>query len=325
MTYQANRITRDKDFDTDKVINVFKFLKDMNLSKIKPVLNVKDYPWRQWLADIPEDVDHIVLAKRNTVDDDSEAMPELLSVQKPEFWPCPAPNKKLERWLETGWDDFHQPEAKYVEELPITDKKGEVIGSERFSESKLEKTFTTWQEKRRVWAAEQCRLEVTRTFFGDLYAQYLFLEREPESYELIVANGFLVDRENPTVNHPLVTQRVKLTFDEDSNTLTVLDGENTTLLESDLLASIQDINDTGLAKIRDRLTQEDVHPLDEHEMPMYLKALANMLSSKAKFINGALPEGWEKTERLVIYWHPTFIIRKRRSGAIQAIEHIIEL
>lgn len=296
----------------------------MNLAKTKTVLNVEDYPWRQWLEDIPEDAEYIAIANRNTVDDDSDANPELLSVQKPEFWQCPQPSKKLERWLEKGWDDFHQAEAKHAEELPITDKEGNVIGAERFSESSLARSFNTWQEKRSVWVEAQRKIEVTRQFFSDLYAQYLFLEREPEAYELILANGFIVDRETPTIEHPLVTQRVKINFDEDSNTITVLDGENPTLLESDLLASIPDINDTGLAKIRDRLTQEDVHPLDEHEMPMYLKALANMLSSKAKYINGALPEGWEKTERLVIYWRPIFIIRKRRSGAVQAIEHIIE-
>lgn len=325
MTKRSNTLNTDEHLDQDKVINVFKFLKGMNLLKAKTVLNVKDYRWRLWMEDVPEDADHILLANRNTAGD-YEMSPELLSVQKPEHKLCPAPDEQLERWLEKekDWRDFHLDEVKHVDQLPIVDKNGELIGFERFSDSPmLEKDFSKWQEKRRFWVTEQRKVEAIRHFFSDLYAQYRLLEDDSEANELIVANGFIVDRQKPDIVHPVLTQRVKIDFDADSNTLTVLDDDYPTQLESEIFAAIEDINDSSLSGFSDQLAQEELHPFDRHEIPDFLKQLCNSISDKAHYIDGPLPEGWEKTERLVIYWCPCFIIRKRRSGAVQAIEHVI--
>lgn len=45
------------------------------------------------------------------------------------------------------------------------------------------------------------------------------LEREPDTLELISANGFIRDRETPEIIQSILTHRVKIRHDINSNTI----------------------------------------------------------------------------------------------------------
>ena len=64
-----------------------------------------------------------------------------------------------------------------------------------------------------------------RKLFSTLYNLFFELQREAETEEIIVANGLLFDRDNSSVRHPVLTHRVKLNYNPDTNVVTIEDGD----------------------------------------------------------------------------------------------------
>ena len=64
------------------------------------------------------------------------------------------------------------------------------------------KHFNAWIAEREIWASKQKIYENTRNFFAELYKIFVDLDRESEVLELVVADGFIRDRNNPEIDHP---------------------------------------------------------------------------------------------------------------------------
>lgn len=308
----------------EKAISLFEFIKELNKLKQKVVLHRKEYPFCQSLSELPEDEENISVFYRDRVEEESGEEGSgsvLLSVRKPRFEPCPEPPFLLERWLIGGWDSFKN-EAQYHVFLK---KLGNAEEIEWFTdEERRVAIFDRWQKQRQAWADRQKMLERILNLFSDLYKRFFELERNPEALELIVANGVLLDRKDPGICHPILTKRVKLRFDPDSNTIFIEEVEGQSELYSVVFQTMEGINLSVINQLQDDLRQNDYHPLDRKETPGFLKKLIHQLSSDSVFSEGGIPVDWRKQGRLLLYTDPCYILRRRLDGTPKAIERIVE-
>lgn len=331
--------------EQDKVISLFQFIQELNKLKHKAVLDYKEYPWCFALSNLPDDSDNIRVFFRDRVEEDIDTETTgddiLLSVHKPDFQRCPAPDAIFKDWLELGWDDFHKP-VSVKDSMPSEEsslKHNDWLGIFRgnandlsaapsivhFNDSeKRTQAFEKWLELRDVWVDRQKLTVRTRNLFAKLYSLYHELDRESETEEIVVANGILCDRDNPAIRHPVLTHRVKMAFDANNNTVFIKDTAMPSELYSSVFDEMEDINHDSIKALNDDLQRNDYHPLDRNDTPVFLKVLLHQLSSESVFSASGVPENWRDSNRLLLYAEPCYIIRKRLDGTTKAIEQIIE-
>lgn len=324
--------------EQEKVVSLFQYIKELNRIRQKEVKNVKEYRWHMMLADIPNDEKNIKLSYRDRVEEtDAIADDVILSVHKPEFQKCPEPDKSLREWLLKGWDDFHLPVNKKDSiVVPLTAEELECIEVEEgkskpefktinfHDDSERVRLFSEWYQKRDAWAGLELLHEKTRNLFNDLYTLYYDLKREKETIEFVSANGFLLDKADPAIYHPLITHRGRIEFDADKNTVFVCDADSQSELYSALFQGMADINLDSINDLMDDLNKNDYHPLDRNELPGFLKVLIHQLSSDGLYSQEGIPAEWKNNGRLLMVFQPCFIVRKRLNGTLKAIEKIIE-
>lgn len=327
----------------EKVISLFKFIEELNKLKQKVVLKVSDYPWWRSVDSLPDDPENIRVYYRDRVEEeDAENTTDvLLSVHKPEFQSCPDPDPSFENWLEWGWNDYRskarikdfllRPLDQTLLPEELSDDDRERIDEENrtykeFFADNEERVaaFRAWTEEREKWATKQKLLARTRDFFSELYKISIDLDRDSETLELVVADGFIKDRDIPELDHPILTRRVKIRHDAVENTIYITDTDVETELYTVMFQSMDGINPSSINHMRDDLHQNDYHPLDRNELPVFLKIFIHQLSSESVYSEDGIPDNWQKKERLLMYRNPCYILRKRMDGALKAIEQIIE-
>lgn len=336
----------------EKSISLYKFIKDLSALKQKVVLNVADYNWSYSVKNIPNDPQNIEIFYRDRVEDESsEFNPALLRVHKPEFQKCPEPDTILKEWLYPGWESFYNKartrdsikrdaegekgKLSNSEEMPkdlfdlriqqpdSDDENNTIIEHFTDDEARI-KIYDKWITARNEWVEKQSIIEKTRDLFTNLYKLHVDLERESETLEMVVANGFLRDRENSNINHPVITRRVITNFDATSNTMSIEDTDVETELYAMMFQMMSDINLDSITSLSDDLRKNDYHPMDRNDTPEFMKVLVHQLSSESSFSEYGEPDNWMSSNRLLLYMNPVFIVRKRVDGTLKAVEHIIE-
>ncbi len=329
--------------DQSKTISLFQFIRELNKLKQKAILNMKDYPWSFVLSALPDDPENIKLFYRDRVEDEPENEDGsrenvLLAVHKPEFQKCPEPDTIFKDWLLSGWDSYRSEAAvKEFVELQLEKKPlfsllnkeqeepEEEPQREFFADNAdREKSFGNWLVIRSEWVEKQKITERTRNLFADLYRYYFELQRESETEEIIVANGILCDAENSEIRHPVLTHRVKMEYDADSNTVSIVDTDMPSELYSVVFQVMEDVNLSGINALTEDLQKNDYHPLDRNDTPAFLKILVHQLSASSFFSEQPIQFGEKTHSRLLLYLNPCFIVRKRLDGTLKAIERIIE-
>lgn len=329
--------------DQSKTISLFQFIRELNKLKQKVILNTKDYPWFFALSKLPDDPENIKVFYRDRVEDGTENEDGsreniLLSVHKPEFQKCPQPNAAFKEWLLPGWDSYrNEAQVKEFvalqteEEAPMLSlfddaaEKSKAPQPELFTDNTDRvKQYESWLAIRSEWVQTQKITERTRNLFADIYRFYFELQRESETEEIIAANGMLCDADNPEIRHPVLTHRVKIEYDADSNTVSIVDTETPSELYSAVFQVMDDVNLSGISALTEDLQKNDYHPLDRNDTPAFLKILVHQLSSSSRFSEQAIAFGEKTHSRLLLYLYPCFIVRKRLDGTLKAIERVIE-
>ena len=355
MDISTSDLKRDRDSaptSTEKAISLYQYIRDLCALKQKVVLNVADYYWSLSVKSIPNDLQNIEIFYRDRVEEENSSFDRaLLRVHKSEFQECPEPDDILKKWLYAGWESFlnearihdtiersanegiikpnHTEEAPknlfdFSKQQPDTDGENTII-VEHFNDDKSRiKAYEKWMVSRNEWVEKQRITEKTRDLFTSLYKLHVDLERESETLEMVVANGFLRDRENISINHPVITRRVKTNFDAVSNVISIEDTDVETELYAMMFQTMGNINLDSITSLRDDLYNNDYHPMDRNDMPEFMKVLVHQLSPESLFSKEGEPDGWMDSNRLLLYMNPMFIVRKRVDGTMKAVEHIIE-
>lgn len=327
----------------EKVISLFMFIEELNKLKQNVVLRVSDHPWWHSISSLPDDPENIRVYYRDRVEEeDTENTNDvLLSVHKPEFQNCPNPDPIFEKWLEYGWSDYRYTARNKefilhpLDQMQFSEDISEDIQKRIDDENHTYKEFFTdlkervaafrvWIEKREKWVKKQKMLAKTRVFFSELYKISIDLDRDFETLELVVADGFIQDRNMPKLDHPILTRRVKIRHDAAENTIYIMDTDIETELYTAIFQNMDGINLSSINHLRDDLHQNDYHPLDRNELPAFLKIFMHQLSSESIYAEDTIPDNWQKKERLLMYRNPCYILRRRMDGTLKAIEQIIE-
>ncbi|MCZ9313211.1 MAG: AAA domain-containing protein [Methanocorpusculum sp.] len=326
--------------DQNKVASLFKFIKEINKLKHKAILSYTEYPWARTLSSFPCDPDNISVFYRDRVESENSAESGaiLLSVHKPEFEKCPEPDTVFAEWLKPGWDSFRN-DAQYIETrshkqssniaVPFTKDDESTNEAEEIIEHFADDpqriaAYNTWLSTREEWAKRQNITLQTRNLFGELYHLYFELQRDSETMEIIVANGILCDKQNPHIEHPVLTKRVKLNYDPKNNTVYIEETDSQPELYSIVFQTMDDVNIQAINQLQADLKNNDYHPLDRNDTPAFLKILVHQLSSDSRFSEDGIPNNWKNSNRLLLYTDPIYIVRKRLDGTLKIIEQIIE-
>ncbi len=331
---------KQKQSKQEKVVSLFKFIEELNKLKQKVILNVSDYPWWRSIDSFPNDSENIKVYYRDQEDAD-RISDVLLSVHKPEFETCPEPDFGVVSWLELGWNDYRcsvkikdkissqfnriDDSNSKSEELERIIDEEDHADKEHFADNKERvRSYDAWIEERNIWVSRQKMIAKTRNFFAELYKICMDLERESETLELVVANGFIRDREMPEIDHPILTRRVKIYHEAVENTIYIEDLNVETEVYSVMFQGMNDVNLASVNHFCDVLHQNDYHPLDQKDLSVFLRTFIHELSSEGIYSEEGIPDKWEEKERLLLYTKPCYILRKRMDGTLKAIREIIE-
>lgn len=318
---------------TNRVSSLFKYIQELNKLKQKTILNVKDYKWKLWCAELPDDYPHVKLNYQDRMADDglfddNEWDNVLLTVHKEDFMPCPPPPQELRGWLQAGWNDYRNTASCDEEKTFIMDDSSADNAVEKvikFNEDPDRvHSYQVWLESRKQWADNQKRIACNSKIFNQLYSEYYALKRDSEVEEIILANGVFRDARNKDICHPILTRRVKLDFNAETNTVFIRDTDAEPELYTDMLKDIDGINMQVLSSLQKELLTNDYHPLDRNDTPRFLNKLIRQLSADSIYADDGVPDDWEQNNRFLLYNAPCFIVRKRQSGTIRAIERINE-
>lgn len=342
MDENKSKEVEEKLLNKNRVVSLFKFIGELNKLKQKVVLNISEHPWHCFINNIPDDPDNIQIYYRDRLDGDEEenATDILLKVHKPEFHSCPKPDDSFSEWLVDGWDSYeNEPSISPFFDRPLQDinlseeelqaKKDRInlennTYKELFEDDEIRVAeFDSWIEKRNSWVRQQILINKTRDFFSQLYKVTLDLERDSETLELIVADGFLRDRKNSKIDHPILTRRVRISHDAKENTIYVKDVDVQTEMYTALFQNMDDVNLTAVNHLVEDLQNNDYHPLDRKDLPIFYEQLVHQLSSEGIYSCSEIPDNWQSKERILIYRNPCYILRKRVDGTLKAIEQIV--
>jgi DNA polymerase III delta prime subunit len=317
----------DEQVEQNKVISLYSFIQKLNEQKKKTIVNISDYPFCCPILSIPNDPENIKIFYRDYIEDSVDSSPTLLSVHKPEFQNCPEPDEIFSEWLIQGWESYRNS-VSVAEMLPIVESEyKEDFDNEiqYFSDNTVRvAAYENWKEQRELWVKKQLICERTRRFFTDLYCIYMDLNRDIEAMELVVANGFIRDSNNGNIDHPVLTRRVRMSYDAVDNTIFIEDMDVESELYTAMFQLMTDINLATIKQMIDELYQNNYHPLDRNDTPEFFKVLIHQLSSNSLYVMDEIPTDWFNGNRMLIYQKPCFILRKRVDGTMKAIDRIIE-
>lgn len=208
----------------DKVIALYKYIRDITALRQKTVLDIKDYNWSCALSQIPKDEENIEVFYRDRVEEDIlDSNRALLRVHKPEFTSCPEPDESIRQWLLDGWDAFENgitcyqaikkdkntgeilekieelEEPEEIEEEPgiitLDDLLGEKNEADKSKEVKKEETKEDVNQEENVWGninknQEQEASEVAKTEQSEDISQQQNSEQEKtEVIEFFLENS----------------------------------------------------------------------------------------------------------------------------------------
>lgn len=320
--------------ECERVKSIFYFIKEMAALKPTSILNIEKQPWKKYVSQIPQDEEYIHFSYRDTVEkvpEDAEIDDWILRVQKPVLTPCPPPSKILQPWLMPGWDRFEE-DARFYRERPCpmrmeaeAREATEEDGKERFQDSAERiKAYQTWIQARKDWADHQKHLNEIREFFIELHQKAKELERDSEIKELMIGNGILTDKQNPDIQHPILLQRVCMTFDAKKNEIAIRDTEAAPELYTTVLSALENVSHSAVSDMQGTLESGSYHPLDRGEGYKFLQVSIQQLSPKSMFLLEGEAVPANSKESLFVQARPVFFIRKRADGIAKFVDGVIE-
>ena len=306
-----------------RVRQIFRFLKDFNALKNPLIRQLSEEAWVLKLTDLPQHPG-LWFRGRDAAQGDERSNDKnlLLSIRRPTLEPPPAIEDVLLGWVQ---GPFNDPLVEKISNLPrreLTNAGGEAVVEEFDSSPKRVEAFDLWSRKWRIWAAEQGPARQTLELFNRLYELRGRIEREGESVQLLAGQGMLVwARAEGDVRHPIVTQRLELTFLADDAEFQVRETEQ----PPELLRSFLIPDQPGAAKtiqqVEEDLVKQDVDLTSDQEVEGLLRRLVLSLHSGGTFVTSAPSSPAEFPQ---IHCQPVIYLSRRTSGFGSALQHVLD-
>jgi very-short-patch-repair endonuclease len=315
----------------DRLLRVFRYLEALNEHRNPVKRHLGEQLWTLWLKDLP---DHSSVRKGSVgvtefpppaASDDGPSIERedpdfILKIARPRLTGPPLPSAALEGWLEAGWED------PFNEVSPVESKKemSPGQGRARFAgDAKRVVAFEQWKQRRDQWAKDERPARAAMELFEEFYELYGRVEREAERVEIVLGDGILSwQRPEGTVRHPILLQRLQLSFSPSVPEFTLSETEHPVELYSALFQSMPDVDGRAIGRCRDELEREGYSPVDDGLTSGFLERLVVQLSPRGEFMASGAPEGDTDNPRLGR--QPVLFLRARTLGFAAAIEAVLE-
>ena len=310
----------------NRIKQIFEYLKSLNEHRNPSVRQIRDQPWLLWLDDFPRhpSIDfpqRVALPPGREVDESVTEPAHLLRVRRPKLTTAPAPPDGLREWLLPGWDDPYR-NAEVSESRNISDADGETL-TVRFTDDLDRRTaFAGWIQKREAWKEAELPARAAMAIFDKLYVLRGTIEREGERFDLVVGDGILSWRqEDQNIYHPILLQRVQLTFDPKEPEFRIVDADVGSELYAGLFQSVADVDPRFLRSQRDEFEKGGLHPFDQ-ECSGVLEGFVNQLSAQGTSVGQARPPIGAVSP--TVGRGAVLFLRSRSKGFGTAIQRVIE-
>jgi len=327
-----------------RVTQIFQFLQEFYSLRTKTVLQISDQPWTQWIRDIPShecvwvasDSD-LQISRALTVGTGGDANEEddqadeinydlLLSIRRPALKQAPEPPDVLTSWLEDGWDNPANSASYILEVQDSPDFLGEQTEDQVtiFFDDNPDRVsaWAEWIEIRNSWATTELPARNVNRIYERVFALHRELEREPETLELILGDGFLVckNTRGEYVEHPILFQKVELRFDPLISQFELTQADSSPELYNALLQSIGVPPDVIRVAELD-LNGGDIHPLTGESTNQFLERSVRSMSAGGEFVGDGRPVG--RQDDIRVGREPVLFLRRRSGGFARAIENVL--
>ncbi|NVZ09042.1 AAA family ATPase [Allochromatium humboldtianum] len=305
----------------DRLTQTFKFLKGLNelrnpvprdLSGLD-VLRLDQWPIHPciqiWRGDRDEDAESETAAELEPV----------IRIRRPHLTPCPTPPRILESWLIPGWQSVDAP----VEVLPSRNSQtseGHTVTIDFSHEAERLKALDVWKAERAKWVTAERPSIAAYQIFERIHALWTTMQREGDRLELILAEGMLSVPEHG-VQHPVLMQRVTLTFDPSVPEFHFSSETEKVELHRALLRLLPDLDGAMIGHFEKELDERPVDPLGGDSTTGFLRRLihgllnGDFLDTKPQSAKIARPSLWRE---------PVIILRSRIAGLTTTLDHIVE-
>jgi very-short-patch-repair endonuclease len=314
----------------DRLLRVFRYLEALNEHRNPVKRHIGEQLWTQWLKDLP---DHpsikrgasptaelpAVVASGDGASAERQDSDFILKIARPKLTNPPTPPALIEAWLEPGWED------PFKEVSPPRDETS-AGGAARVrfeSDAQRVAALDQWKMRRNQWANAEQPARAAMKIFEDFYELYGRMEREAERVEIVLGDGILSwRRPEGTVRHPILLQRLQLSFSPSVPEFTLTETEHPVELYSALFQSMPDVEGRAIGRCRDELDEEGYSPLDDGPTSAFLQRLVVQLSPRGEFVESGAPEG--ETDDPRIGRQSVLFLRHRTLGFAAAIEAVLE-
>jgi very-short-patch-repair endonuclease len=314
----------------DRLLRVFRYLEALNEHRNPVKRHIGEQLWTQWLKDLP---DHpsikrgaaptaelpAVVASGDGASAERQDSDFILKIARPKLTNPPTPPALIEAWLEPGWED------PFKEVSPPRDETS-AGGAARVrfeSDAQRVAALDQWKMQRNRWANAEQPARAAMKIFEDFYELYGRMEREAERVEIVLGDGILSwRRPEGTVRHPILLQRLQLSFSPSVPEFTLTETEHPVELYSALFQSMPDVEGRAIGRCRDELDEEGYSPLDDGPTSAFLQRLVVQLSPRGEFVESGAPEG--ETDDPRIGRQSVLFLRHRTLGFAAAIEAVLE-
>jgi very-short-patch-repair endonuclease len=315
----------------ERLSRVFQYLEALNQHRNPPKRQIREQLWTLWLNDLPN---HAAIQRgrpRNIQENGTEgtnvstAREEeefILKVARPKLTRAPEPPTELKSWLEIGWEDpAKEPTIRKTKNEKSARGDTTLVPFE--DDPNRTTAFEAWKLTREVWAKNENPARAAARVFEALYELYGRTEREAERVELVLGDGILAwRRQEGGVYHPVLLQRLQMTFDPATPEFRITETEHPVELYSSLFQSMPEIDGRAIGRCREELERGNYHPLGDRDTTGFLKRLVVQLSPRGDFLESGAPDGEKDDPR--IGRSPLIFLRSRTLGFAAAIEAILE-
>jgi very-short-patch-repair endonuclease len=311
----------------ERLLHVYQYLEALNQHRNPAKRQIREQLWTLWLNDLP--VHPSIRLGTPRTPDVSTARPSddrhedfVLRVSRAKLKRAPEPPPLLGTWIESGWDDpFKEATVRKTNNQQNSDGENALVFFQENADRVAE--FEKWKAQRDEWAKNEKPARGALHVFERLYELYGRTEREAEQVELVLGDGILSwRRPEGGVLHPVLLQRLQLTFEPAIPEFRITETEHPVELYSPLFQSMSEIDGRSLGRCREELEQGNYDPLGDRDTAGFLRRLVVLLSPRGEFLENERPEG--ETEEPRIGRSPVVFLRTRTLGFAAAIERIIE-
>jgi len=315
----------------ERLSRVFQYLEALNQHRNPPKRQVREQLWTLWLKDLP---DHPTIqrgmprTREENGSENSEAVNGqekdnfILKVARPKLTRASEPPPEIKPWLESGWDDPYK-ELVVRKTRNETGAKGESLLVRFEDDSNRMIAFERWKAGREEWAKNERPARAAGRVFEMFYELYGRIEREGERVELVLGDGILTwRRQEGGVSHPVLLQRLQMTFEPATPEFRITETEHPVELYSALFQSMPEVDGRAIGRCREELERGNYHPLGDRDTAGFLKRLVVQLSSRGEFVESGAPDAEREDPR--IGRSPIIFLRSRTLGFAAAIEAILE-